>query len=495
MVPHIMNSAPPMQLRLARIAVAALAVLIADHAGAASGRGGRAVEVIAREPGEPVIAIVSLRRQRIAVYDSEGWILRAPVSSGQRGRETPAGVFSVIQKNAEHYSNLYDDAWMPHMQRITWSGIALHGGVLPGYAASHGCVRMPFDFAERLFEMTRMGMRVIVSPGDAAPVEIAHPALFLAKPGAAALAAGRAAEAEAAARKADQARLAAVTAAREVARAMLPVRVAENLTSRAETQLSAAEAALASAASVEARDRAEELKAKAVARIAELKAQAAAANAELQPKLDAVAPAREAAAAADAERVAAAVAAREAARDLEPVSVFVSRKTQRLYVRRSFQPVLESAVTILDANRPIGTQVFTALERTGADASLRWNVVSLDNGSRHGGVTEPVGRRRAVLDARPLPASAEGAKSALDRIVIAPETLDRITAMMSPRSSLIVSDEGLSAETGNGTDFIVILSGEPQGSLAIRRRRPPIEARYDLPRGRVPYWRTPYSSW
>ena len=94
-----------------------------------------------------------------------------------------------------------------------------------------------------------------------------------------------------------------------------------------------------------------------------------------------------------------------------------------------------------------------------------------------------------------MPASAEGAKSALDRIVIPPETLDRITAMMSPRSSLIVSDEGLSAETGNGTDFIVILSGEPQGSLAIRRRRPPIEARYDVPRGRVPYWRTPYSSW
>ena len=90
MVPCIVNSAPAMQLRFARLAVAALAVLIADHAGAASGRGARAVEVIAREPGEPVMAIVSLRRQRIAVYDVEGWILRAPVSSGQRGRETPA---------------------------------------------------------------------------------------------------------------------------------------------------------------------------------------------------------------------------------------------------------------------------------------------------------------------------------------------------------------------------------------------------------------------
>ena len=215
-----LNPGYAMRLRLARLAIAAVAALIADHAGAASGRSARAVEIIqSREPREPVLAVVSLRHQRIVVYDADGWIFRAPVSSGQRGRETPAGVFSIIQKNAEHYSNLYDDAFMPHMQRITWSGIALHGGVLPGYPASHGCVRMPFDFAEGLFDVTRLGMRVIVAPGDAAPVDIAHPALFPAKPGAAALAAARAAEADEAARTADQARLAAVTAAREVARA------------------------------------------------------------------------------------------------------------------------------------------------------------------------------------------------------------------------------------------------------------------------------------
>ena len=98
------------------------------------------------------MAIVSLRRQQITIYDAEGWILRAPVSTGQSGRETPAGIFSVIQKEAEHYSNLYDDAYMPHMQRLTWSGIALHGGVVPGHPASHGCIRLPYEFAERLFE-------------------------------------------------------------------------------------------------------------------------------------------------------------------------------------------------------------------------------------------------------------------------------------------------------------------------------------------------------
>ena len=97
------------------------------------------VSVEARAAGEPVMAIVSLRRQQITIYDAEGWILRAPVSSGQSGRETPPGIFSVIQKEAEHYSNLYDDASMPHMQRLTWSGIALHGGVVPGHPASHGC--------------------------------------------------------------------------------------------------------------------------------------------------------------------------------------------------------------------------------------------------------------------------------------------------------------------------------------------------------------------
>ena len=182
------------------------------------------------------MAIVSLRDQRITVYDKNGWILRAPVSSGQKGRETPAGVFSVIQKDAEHYSNLYDDAYMPHMQRLTWSGIALHGGPLPGHPASHGCVRMPYDFAEHLFGATSLGMRVIVAPSDVAPVEVFHPALFPPKSGADAVAAARAAEADEAASKADQARLAAVTASREAARAMMPVRVAENLKLRAETQ-------------------------------------------------------------------------------------------------------------------------------------------------------------------------------------------------------------------------------------------------------------------
>src|SRR6266403_1310457 len=363
------------RLRPVYLAVASLAVLIAagDDAGARSDK--RSIESIeSRRAGEPLMAIVSLRDQRITVYDAKGWILRAPVSSGTKGRETPAGIFSVIQKVEDHYSNLYDDAYMPHMQRITWSGIALHGGVLPGYPASHGCVRMPFDFAERLFDATATGMRVIVAPSDVAPVEIAHPVLFQPKPGAGALAAARTAEAEEAARKAAQAKLAVAIAYREATRAMMPVRVAENLKLRAEAQLAAAETALGSAISAEAKEQAERDKAKAVVRIAELQVQLAAARAELQPKLDAVTATREAAAIAETARVAAAEAARQVARQFEPVSVLISRQTQRLYVRQAFEPILESPVTILDADRPIGTHVFTAMERTNGDTKMRWIV-------------------------------------------------------------------------------------------------------------------------
>jgi hypothetical protein len=479
----------------AGFAILSLAAVVAatDHAGAANGHNERSVATVeSRSAGEPIMAIISLRDQRITVYDAHGWIARAPVSSGQKGRETPAGIFSVIEKEAEHYSNLYDDAYMPHMQRITWSGIALHGGPLPGYAASHGCVRMPYDFAASLFDITKLGMRVIVTPSGVEPADIAHPALFQPKPGAGALAAARAAEAEEAARKADQARLAALAASREAARVMMLVRTTENRKRVLEAQLAAAERAIASAQSAEAKEQAEDAKAKAAAKDMELEEQLAGAKAELQPKLDAVASAREAATAAEAARAAAAQAAREVAQDLEPVSVFISRKTQRLYVRQGFQPVLEIPVAIEDPDRPIGTHVFTAMERNGADADtdLRWGVVSLPGGHRDGEAPARGSRSRNV---EPTVTDTGSAKEALDRITIPPDTLDRIAAMASPRSSLIISDEALSAETGKGTEFVVIMSGEPQGGIKFRRHGAET-VRYDRPGNRLPSWSSPFAT-
>jgi hypothetical protein len=466
-------------LSFAGIALAgALAALIAaqDQAAARTARMESPVESIqSRIAGEPVIAIVSLPEQRITLYDATGWILRAPVSSGQKGRETPAGIFSVIQKEAEHYSNLYDDAYMPHMQRLTWSGIALHGGPLPGYAASHGCVRMPYDFAERLFGLTKVGMRVIVAPSNVAPVEIAHKALFTPKP-------------EDAARKAAAAKQAAATASRATAQARTAVRTAENLKRRAEEQMAAADKALSSAISDKQKERAADTRTKAAARLEQLQAQSTAANAELQSKLDALAPLREAAESAEAARVATAESARELARALQPISVFISRKTQRLYVRRAFAPILETAVTILEPERPIGTHVFTAMERTNDDTAMRWSVVSLDSGRPHGDGVE--GRAGASEGPQVEPAAKEpgDAKAALDRIVIPPEVA-RLAEMASPRSSLVISDEDLSPETGKGTDFVVLLSGEPQGGIAVRRGHQSTEFWYQRPRFRLPFWR------
>ena len=206
------------------VTLAAMAALTALTAGAAArqARPAPPTEATApRDAGEPIMAIVSIKSQQVTFYDADGWILRAPVSTGITGRETPAGVFAVIEKDKDHHSTLYDDAWMPNMQRITWNGIALHGGPLPGYAASHGCVRMPYGFAEKLFDKTRIGMRVIISPNDAAPVEFSHPALFVPNAEAIAAAPARAEtlarEAAEAAKTADETKKAAATAARETA--------------------------------------------------------------------------------------------------------------------------------------------------------------------------------------------------------------------------------------------------------------------------------------
>src|SRR5437660_449803 len=222
-------------------AMAALTALIADAAAGQARPAPQTEATAPRDAGEPIMAIVSIKSQQVTFYDADGWILRAPVSTGTTGRETPAGVFAVLERDKDHHSSLYDDAWMPNMQRITWNGIALHGGPLPGYAASHGCVRMPFGFAEKLFGKTRIGMRVIISPNDAAPVEFSHPALLVPNAEAIAAAPARAEtlarEAIEAAKAADETKKAAATTARETASFTGSLRKLEQLKARADAEL------------------------------------------------------------------------------------------------------------------------------------------------------------------------------------------------------------------------------------------------------------------
>src|SRR5579862_8919326 len=262
------------------LTISTLAAMVALPADAAAKQARPAPfkeEMATREVGEPIMAIVSIESQRVTFYDADGWIARAPVSTGVKERETPAGVFAVIEKEKDHHSTMYDDAWMPNMQRITWNGLALHGGPLPGYAASHGCVRMPYDFAEELFDKTWIGMRVIISPNDTAPVEFSHPALLVPNAEAVAAAPARAEtlarEAEEAARMADESKKAVAIAARETASLAASLRKLEWLKARADAELAFADKTLAAAKTDQAKARAEEQKQKAAVKAAEARTQ------------------------------------------------------------------------------------------------------------------------------------------------------------------------------------------------------------------------------
>jgi hypothetical protein len=438
------------------VTLATTAALTALSADAGPVRRAAPTEATApRDAGEPIMAIVSIKSQQVTFYDADGWILRAPVSTGVKGRETPAGVFAVVEKEEDHRSTMYDDAWMPHMQRITWNGIALHGGPLPGYAASHGCIRMPYGFAEKLFDKTRIGMRVIISPNDAAPVEFSHPALFMPNAEVVAAAPARvetlAREAAEAVQAADKAKKAAATAEREAAPLAASLRKLERLKTRADAELASADKALAAARTDQARARADERKQKA----AELATQFDTARANATSKLDAAAATRNAAKEAEIRKAASAKAALEAKLALGPVSVYISRATQKLYVRRNthkelpdggemFDATIEVPVTIRDPDKRIGTHVFTAMARN--DAGLRWSAVTIDDG--------------------------DDARSALDRITIPQDVLDRIGPTALPRSSIIVSDEPLSRETNYRTEFVAVLSNQPQGGFITRRPTP-----------------------
>ncbi|MFT4190457.1 MAG: L,D-transpeptidase [Comamonas sp.] len=129
-------------------------------------------------PTGPLVVLVSLDEQRSYVYRDGTLIGVSTISSGKDGHETPTGVFTILQKSRDHKSNLYDEADMPFMQRLTWDGIALHGGTIPGRPASHGCVRLPNDFAQKLFEQTRRGDTVVVSDARVNPASIAYPAML-----------------------------------------------------------------------------------------------------------------------------------------------------------------------------------------------------------------------------------------------------------------------------------------------------------------------------
>jgi hypothetical protein len=369
----------------------------------------------------PLMIIVSIGGQHVSLYANGTFVARGPVSTGMHGHPTPVGIFTVIQKDRYHRSNIYSAAPMPYMQRITWSGVAIHQGVLPGYPASHGCIRTSTDFALRLWGTTKLGTRVIVSRNDVTPASISNPRLFALRS--------------------------------EPTPALKP----EPVAMRAETPpggvVPAVERVISDADGFKARFELRGSEA-ASAPVADPAGTSAADPAAPAPAAEPPGPAP-----IDAAKAAAnAAMLAEVPHKPGTISVFVSRKTGRLYVRQNYQPLFDVPVEIRDPDRPIGTHVFTALDVDKDGKTMRWSVVTMpDEAAPRAEVQTHRGRksrleREGIVEHRALP----GAGEALNRINMPAEAVERISEMMSPGSSLIISDQPMSGETGRDTDFIVL---------------------------------------
>jgi hypothetical protein len=444
------------------------------------------------KPQGPLVIVVSIDRQKVTVYDSKGVFAESPVSTGMKGHSTPMGVFSVIQKHKFHHSNIYSGAPMPYMQRITWSGVAMHAGVLPGYPASHGCIRMPMAFAVKMWNWTRMGARVIVSPGQMSPQHFSHPLLASlrvppqpaaslepqtnagdkADKGTANTAATEAKPVETKTASADgvpelrssvgHTVMSDVTTGYAPAREEAPAS-ADNTETTAKPETKTAEAA--DAAKPEAGDAAQPANTEAKPVDA-----AETPKSELAKTSDAPAAAPAQAATTDVKkdetRVAdpAPAAKPEAPKRAGQIAVFISRKDSKLYVRQNFAPLFEVPVTIAASDRPLGTHVFTAEIDKADSNALHWSVVSLPVSVRSAAREDDgrmTGRQRgaAVIPVAAKPVvTPDSPAEALDRVSIPADTITRINEMLTSGGSIIVSDQGINqGETGEGTDFIVRL--------------------------------------
>jgi L,D-transpeptidase catalytic domain len=380
-------------------------------------------------PNGPLHIIISVDQQTLHLYSDGVPVADALVATGVPEHPTPLGVFSVVGKELYHESNIYSSAPMPYMQRITWSGVAIHQGVGVGHPASHGCIRIPREFAQRLWILTRLGARVIIARPELKPEDIADPHLF--------------------SRKLVQPASTAMGAAADV------VKTAQTADDRKTTDVGAgampADPPGAPAAAGSNTDSAGEGAAKSGT-----PAPVPAAADVLRPAIEAAPetvplPARKPPAMASASKKV-------------PISVFVSRKTKRIYVRQNFEPMFEAPITIERPDLPIGTHVFTAMEFLADGATFRWSVVSLpgDPPKAPRASESKVGsgakdKRRGEAAAEPAAETAvQTPREALARIDIPQDVSDQIAALIVPGSSLVVSDQGLGEETGEGTDFIVL---------------------------------------
>jgi hypothetical protein len=454
-------------------------------------------------PKGPLQIVVSIGNQQVTLFSNGVRVAQGPVSTGVPGHPTPTGVFSIIEKDRYHHSNLYSNAPMPYMQRITWSGVALHEGMLPGYPASHGCIRMSHDFAQKLWPITNLGVRVIVAHHELAPVDFAHPKLFAPKlkPSEPAVAAGggtdgrdvvgtivmaQAPVAEPGSAAIDAAPPAEAKPASDATSDREPAEMTPPLaqTMGQDADVVAGEAQRPQATEAQPAQVSDEAKASGLAEFIqsmEVAAPVAPGDAGDAPEMPqtsepaalvpAVGEPRPAEAAPGGDEVAKPAPTVDPAKPVAPptkaadqptkrsgqVAVFVSRKEQKIFVRQGFVPLFDMPIVIEQPDQPLGTHLFTAMEVTDNGGGMRWNLISVP--------TEPAASTeqrdtRKKSKAAPTPAARgkppASAAQALDRIEIPKEAVDRIGEILIPGSSLVVSDEGLGRETGRYTEFIVL---------------------------------------
>jgi len=472
-------------------------------------------------PAGPLFFVISTGKQHVSVYGRNGLYARSPVSTGRPDHPTPLGLFTILQKERYHHSNLYSGAPMPFMQRITWSGVAMHEGVLPGYAASHGCIRMPHDFARRLFSYTDGNEHVVIARQDIVPVSISHPRLpvpkFMAMPGsgnvasssaqmlqnaivsasspaplngaskvdvavkpgdpgaqpdnaaqkllnplefAKAMKARAAKQIEQAGSALSPARSTIEAKAKELREAAAGVRKAEVALSNAKDRVESVERQLQKAQSDEA-VKAVAAKAEVESKLAEAEAALASAQRVKGEKEQDAANAQRAYRDAEFTKKAAADAIKSWNRRLSPISIFISRKTQRLYVRQGFIKVFDVPVTIREPEKPLGTHLYLAMppeqSAPSDSAALHWMVLSIPEGNTEGsGETKKRRRRNDEDDAPRASGPAASASEALDRLELPAEVEGKISEMLWAGGSLLISDKGMSGETGDHTDFVIL---------------------------------------
>ena len=458
------------------------------------GRDASTEQIVSR----PLFAVLSLSHQHISVYNSTGPIARFKVSTGMPGHRTPTGIFTIIGRERWHRSNIYSGAPMPFMQRITWSGVALHAGVVPGYPASHGCIRLPAGSAERLWGMTKIGERVVISPHEVAPVAIAHPMLPVPKmqPTPELLSESTSARvievatmtseplliagttllnpieyAQALKVRAAKDAASAVETVKElsdrtgptseaVRRALAELRWAEVVHAQAESNVAAKARALAAAKRPAAREAAAAAKAAAEAHLMEATKRFEEASAS---KVLETPEAREALSAdrtlkeARAALAKAQTMAKEAVRRAMPVSILVSKKDNRVYVRQGLAPVLDAPAIIREPEIPLGTHLYIATSQS-EGPTLGWSVVSLPSSINLEAPPQRRGRdmREEGHGRNERHPAASNPAQALERIEFPKEISERISELLWIGGSLIITDQPLSSETSDiGTDLVV----------------------------------------